>query len=887
MLTPYRILECLGGGAMGVVYKAEDSRLQRTVAIKFLPPDLTRDPEAKERFLQEARLASSLDHPNLCTIYEVGESETGQLYLAMAFYDGENLKKRIERGPLPVADALEIAAQIASGLSRAHASGIIHRDVKPANVMLTSRGEVKLVDFGLAKLMGEMGINVTRDGALMGTPAYMSPEQAQGKPIDIRTDVWSLGVVLYEMLTGARPFTGEAWQAVIQAVISKNPEPVRRQRPEVPAALERIVQKCLAKKPADRYATIEDLAADLNALRTPAQSSFGSWSRAIAPVRPTKRSWRWMAVLGILLLLGGSAYVGLRQLPRSPPAAKGEEPAVRSDAALVTDGRKMIVVLPFDNLGDPQDAYFSEGITEEITSRLAAIQGLGVISRTSASKYRGSGKSLPQIAGELNVDYVLEGTVRWEHSSSGPSRVRVTPQLIKVPEDTHLWSERYDREIGEIFKVQSEIAAKVITQLNVTLLQAERQALQGRPTASAEAYQAYLKGRSRLTSLVPGSKKEGEEAVALFNEAIRLDPGFALAYASLSRAHSSLYQGGFDVTPERLDLARQAADRALELQPDLPEGHLALGYYHYWGHRAYDRALAEFDQVERVQPNNTEVLEALGYMLRRQGRLQEAVKRLRRAFVLDPRNSFLATNVGNTYTILRQYQLAEDYFELAISLDPQQAVPYVAQAVNIRLWKGDAARARAYLEAAPTKAGDALALETDWIDQNIQERRFGEALRRIESLPRNFVRNQEQVYPRVLLEGHVFRFLGRQDEARRAYEEARRLLADEVRRNPRDARLQSSLGMALAGLGRRQEAMRAAGVAVELSPMSNDAVSGVHRLLDLARVYTMVGEQEAALDQIEYLLSIPAPLSRPMLRLDPFWDPLRNSPRFQALVRAR
>jgi TolB-like protein/Flp pilus assembly protein TadD len=873
---------------MGVVYKAEDSRLQRTVAIKFLPPDLTRDPEAKERFLQEARLASSLDHPNLCTIYEVGESETGQLYLAMAFYDGENLKKRIERGPLPVADALEIASQIASGLSRAHASGIIHRDVKPANVMLTSRGEVKLVDFGLAKLMGEMGINVTRDGALMGTPAYMSPEQAQGKPIDIRTDVWSLGVVLYEMLTGNRPFTGEAWQAVIQAVINRSPEPVRRLRPEVPSALERVVQKCLAKKPADRYATVEDLAADLNALRTPGQSSFGSWSRGIAPVRPAPRPWRWVAVAGVLLLLGGTVYVGLRQFPRATPVTQREaETAARSEGAVVPDGRKMIVVLPFDNLGDPEDAYFSEGITEEITSRLAAIQGLGVISRTSASQYRGSAKSLPQIAKELNVDYVLEGSVRWEHSASGVSRVRVTPQLIKVPEDTHLWSERYDREIDEIFKVQSEIAEKVIAQLNVTLLQAERQALQGRPTGSAEAYQAYLKGRSYLTSLIPGSKNRGEEAIGLFNEAVRLDPNFALAYAMLSRAHSSLYQGGFDVTPERLDLARQAANRALELQPDLPEGHLALGYYHYWGHRAYDQALAEFREVERLQPNNTDVQEALGYMLRRQGRLEESAKRLRRAFVLDPRNSSLATNIGSTYTMLRQYQLAQDYFELSITLDPEQAVPYVDLGVNVRLWKGETARARTYLQAAPTNTGDALALETDWIDQNIYERRFEEALRRIEALPRAVVRNQEQVYPRALLKGQVLHLLGRDPEARQSYEEARRLLAEELQQHPRDARLQGSLGLALAGLGQRDEAMRAVGAAVELSPMSNDAVSGVHRLLELARVYTMVGEQEGAIDQIEYLLSIPAPLSRPMLRLDPAWDPLRSSPRFQALVAGR
>lgn len=880
-ISSYRILECLGGGAMGVVYKAEDTRLGRTVALKFLPAELTRDLEAKERFLQEARLASSLDHPNLCTIYEAGETESGQLYLSMAFYDGENLKKRIERGPLPVADAVEIAAQIANGLARAHGSGIIHRDVKPANVMLTSRGEVKLVDFGLAKLTGELGVTFTQAGALMGTPAYMSPEQAQGKPVDIRTDVWSLGVVLYESLTGVRPFSGEAWQAVIQAVIHQTPESVRRLRPEVPPALDRIVQRCLAKKPADRYPTIEALAADLNSLRGPGLSSFGSWSHTVAPV-PWRREppWHWIALGGlvIFLILAAGLYFALRPIPVADLPTRAETSA---PGAAARDGRQMIVVLPFENLGAPEDAYFAEGITEEITSRLAAIQGLRVISRTSANQYRGTTKSLSQIGQELKVDYVLDGSVRWEHSSSGSSRVRVTPKLIRVAEDTHVWSERYDREIDEIFKVQSEIAEQVIAQLNVTLEQAEREALQGTPTDNSEAWQVYRRGRSKLDTLVPRNEAEGLEAVALFEQALELDPDFALAAAWLSRAHSGLHWAGLDVSQERLELAKQAADRALALEPDLPEARLALGYYYYWGHRAYDPALEQFEQVGRVRPNDTEVLTGIGYIRRRQGKFEQALEHLKKALVLDPRNAALASNVGNTHTMLRQYPQAQNYYDLALSIDPQQLTPYIEKSMNFRLWKGDPRLSREILEKAPP--GD-MYLELDWIEQSFHERRFDEALRRIQALPFDFVRNQEQVYPKVLMEAHAYRYLGQKERARQAYEEAYRLLAEEVRLNPRDPRLQSSMGLALAGLGRREEAMRAGGLAVELSPIAKDAVSGAHRLIELAKIYSLLGAEQAAIDHIEVLLGMPAPLSAAMLRSDPTWDPLRDNPRFQALV---
>jgi TolB-like protein/tRNA A-37 threonylcarbamoyl transferase component Bud32/Flp pilus assembly protein TadD len=908
VVSHYRILEHLGGGGMGVVYKAEDAKLHRVVALKFLAAELTKNASAKERFLHEARAASALDHPNICTIYEVDETLEGQLYLAMAFYDGETLEERIYRGPLPPAEAIGIALQVARGLGRAHETGIIHRDIKPANIIITPRGEAKIVDFGLAKLAGQVGL--TRNGSSMGTPTYMSPEQADGKTVDARTDIWSLGVVLYEMVTGKKPFLGEHLQLILQALLHTEPEPPSWIVPGIPTALERVIAGCLKKDPDERYPSCQALIAALAPLLESSQEvTLGptpALRRAAAvaadtalpalPATPPKASrrpsGRALATIGILvlvlLLLVGSGVLFWRHGWRPASSTSGGTGTSADAGSSTVDGdgtpdRQRIVVLPFENLGPPEDAYFASGITEEITSRLAAIHGLAVISRTSALQYERARKSVKDIGRELGVEYVLEGSVRWERPPSGPSRVRVTPQLIRVADDTHLWAERYDRDGGEIFKVQSEIAEQVIAQLNVSLLQPERQFLDARPTTNLEAYQAYLRGRAHMENFAPVySEEAGKEAVEGFERAVALDPRFAEAWAGLSLAESAITQGGFDPSGKALERSRTAVLRALALAPHLPDAHIAMGYYLYWGSRAYEPAIRELAIAATAKAKQGEVAEARGYIRRRQGRHQEALGEFEKAFALDPRNANLALNLGELEALLRHYEPAERYFDTAIALAPVEFVGYFQKSLCRLLWKGSVPEARAILDAAPPTDDPFMTMAHFGLD--LYERRYDQALTRLAAIKTTWITEGDDSFPKATLVGQLRAARGETALAHAAFEESRRLLVQQLAEHPQDPRLHSSLGVADAGLGRREEAIREGRIGVSLSPIERDAVNGTQRVNELAQIYAMLGDGKAASEEVAVLLSHPAMISAALLDLDPIFDPVRRDPRFQKVL---
>jgi len=575
-ISHYRILDKLGVGGMGVVYKAEDTKLGRTVAIKVLPQSLGDDNEAKSRFVQEAKAASSLDHLNICTIHEIDEMEDGRIFMVMAFYEGCTAKEHLDRGPIDVARAVNIAIGVAHGLERAHERGIVHRDIKPANIMVTSDGIVKIMDFGIAKLAGEA--TITRTGSSIGTVAYMSPEQASGRTVDHRTDIWSLGVLLYEMLTGRRPFGGNYDQAIVYAIMNDTPHPPSIIQRAVPGVLDRIIMKAMAKAPAERYLSASEM------------------------------------------------RVAIEEYARSIAAG----PDIASFTSGVDQGRlPSIAVLPFKDMSPQKDQdYLCEGIAEELLNALVQIEGLRVAARTSSAQFKDKAVNVQAIGRELGVQSVLEGSVR----KSG-DRLRITAQLINVEDGYHLFSEKYDRAADDVFAIQDEISLAIVDKLRVKLLRDEKSKLVKRHTESEEAYRLYLQGRYFWNRRHEGGVQRGLE---YFQKAIAIDPEYALPYSGTADCYFSL--GFFDFLAPKVAFGKckEAALKAVELDPDLAEAHASLGNASFYFDWDWPAAEAEFRHAIGLNPNYATVRYFYGMFLTAAGRFDDAVAQERRAMELDP-----------------------------------------------------------------------------------------------------------------------------------------------------------------------------------------------------------------------------------------------------------
>ncbi len=681
------------------------------------------------------------------------------------------------------------------------------------------------------------------------------------------------------MVTGWRPFKGDYEQAVIYSILNEKPEPVTAVRTGVPSDLERIVVKCCEKDTAERYQTAADLIADFRHLqRTMGQKAAPQREETVSrepgrgvrqkPVPKKRYSWvGW--VLGVIVL----AFVISQLVPRFFPSGDDSK---RDDAFA---SRKMIVVLPFENLGPPEDAYFADGITEEITSRLAIVSGLGVISRTSAVQYERTGKTLKQIGRDLGVDYVLEGTIRWDKGAAGGSRIRVTPQLIRVSDDTHLWAATYDRVLEDIFAVQSDVAEKIIEQLGITMLDSERRAVKSKPTDNLLAYEAYLQGLTHKTRA--GSKEtEWRLAVEHFERAVELDPTFALAYAYLAMANGELYFWAFDKTEERLKMCKEAAERALELQPDLAEGHVALSGYYYMGLMDYDRALEELFIAAKDLPNDAYVLEQTAYIWRRKGLHEEAISYLERAMVLDPEQFWYPMQLGVSYNFIRQYQKADYYIDKSIAMEPDQHAAYYIKFFNILLSTGDIKAIRGVLESVPGKDHPIFRIIDFWT--HMYERDYHGALAQLEGISVQIVRFHADYHPIGLLRGYAYEGLGDSARAVAFYEEALAAMQTEVRTRSEDGAVQGALGLVCAALGRRDEAISAGKRAMELH--AHDLLQVSIREWELTQSYIMLGELEVALDHIDHLLSIPSYVSVTYLEITPVVDPLRDNPRFKKII---
>ncbi len=901
-LNHYRILEPLGSGGMGQVWLAQDTKLHRRVALKILPAAVAASQERRSRFEREARAVAALNHPNIVTIYSVEEAE-GIHFITMELVPGKTLSASIPPSGMDLNGLLDAALPLAEAVGAAHELGIVHRDIKPDNVVVSDRGVLKVLDFGLAKLRDKAPQDVTTapttlvtaEGRIVGTVAYMSPEQAEGKAIDARSDVFSLGVTLYQMATGKRPFAGETSLSTLTAIMRDTPAPVTDLNPGLPPDLGRIISRCLAKSPADRFSSAQGLRAELEMLRQESLTGGGRARRA-APVAPGGRSAGVrrtvliaLGVAALLLLItvgrvvlgppgkgaeSSSGSAGVPEAPKVPVPQVPIPPGASGGFPAPGQAMSRIVVLPFRNLGLAEDAYFAAGVTEEITSRLASVPGLAVISATTAERYAGGSSTISQIGDALDVSHVLEGTVRWDKGATDGGRVRVTPRLIRVDDDTQVWTERYERAMAGIFEVQSEIAAEVVEQLGVSLGAAAQEALAALPTRDMEAYQEYLKG---IRLFHAGVSPDTRAAIEHLTKAVGLDPNFVVALSKLSEAHTYLYHIGIDRTEDRHVQARAAADRALAIAGDRAEPVIALGYYYYWGRRDYEQALATFERAAAGRPLSADVLAAVAYIKRRQGYWEEAIAGMEAALKLDPANDDIISNTWDTHIRMRDFQKADAMCPRMGVIGEEMLALCRVRSLSAR---GAFDEASSLLEPLE-KPESSITNYARW-DLATVRGRHEEALRWASLVEH---RGDEIGFPpRDLMIAWSNDWLGRVTEARRSYEKVAVAMGERMKKgqNPDD---RVYLSQAYAGLGRKEEALREATLAVDMVSLARDAMDGPSYLDNLAQVHAVFGDDDRALDLIDPVLSVPGELTVPLVEHYPPYAPLRDHPRYREIIR--
>src|SRR5881227_2606514 len=816
-LGDYELLEEIGRGGQGVVFRARQKSLNRTVALKVISLGQWASKAHLKRFRLEAEAAARLEHPGIVPIHEVGE-RNGSCYFSMKLVEGGQLDEVVRRTPMSIRQAAELIAKVARTVHYAHEHGILHRDIKPGNILLDQKGEPHLTDFGLARLV-ETESTMTRTLDVLGTPSYMAPEQATGNNAAVSsvTDIYGLGAVLYQLLTGQPPFAGGATYETIKLLLDTEPRLPRLLNPKIDRDLSTICLKCLEKDPKRRYSSALALAEDLErwlkhepiqARHTGVFARGGKWVRR----NPT-------SALLVASLVGLAAAAGWilwkSEMIRQP----------------LTTG---IAVLPFENLDEQKEhVAFADGVQDDILTKLAKIGDLKVISRTSVMEYRGK-RNLRQIGNDLRVSHVLEGSVR-----RAGTVLHMNAQLIDTRTDTHVWAEEYDRNLNDLFAVQSDIAQKVAQHLHAKLSASEKAAVEEQPTKDLVAYEFYVRAISMIYNVqvpegpVNDPEKSRSEAVDLLNKAVARDPNFFLAYCQLAFAHDLIGD-----TPERLALAKSAIDSAFRLRPDSGEAHLALACHLFLGYSDYDRARAELALAQQSLPNNAQVYDLAGSMDRDQRRWADAIHNLERACELDPRNLPYLIDLGGTYLWLHDYDRHTKIMDRIVALDPERKPGRIFRA-SVELYRrADTAPLRAAIERIltnepgsekdPFMAGQRYTLA-------LYDRDLDAAERAAPLLSRKY--SFEWGLPRLgpdFWVGVVARLKGDETSARAAFMRARAQQEEEIGRHPDDVSLLAELGLIDAALGRKEEALSEGRRAMELARSVKDGFTEPLTKIDFA-----------------------------------------------------
>jgi serine/threonine-protein kinase len=867
----------LGRGAMGVTYRALDTSLRRAVALKLIDLEwVKRGAEARERFTREARTAASLRHPNVATVHHFGiREENGQCFCAMELVEGETLETRVRRtGPLDALTTIDIALQVSSALAAAEKQGLVHRDVKPANLMFVTAAPdatdsnpgnaekadtvVKVIDFGVAKALVEKpnAMDLTH-GGFVGTPAFASPEQFNDARVDVRSDIYSLGATLWYLLTGHRPFEGGTIEQIRTSQHSQALPFEQLKAARAPSRLVSLLVSMLASEPAARPG-IHVLTSQLQDCRA---QILNRW-----------KTPRRLALAAGLIGLAAAAFVLF---------ARWHNRAMSQSAAPANVSEKSIAVLPFEDLSDDQaNANFAVGVQDEILTDLAKIADLKVISRTSVMQYKTRGeRNLRQIGRQLGVARVLEGSVQ-----RAGNRVRVNAQLIDARTDAHLWAQIYDRDLADIFAIQSEIAKAIAGQLEAKLSPREENAIERPPTSDISAFELYAQAKNVLA--IRNARANLLEAVDLLNQAVTRDPSFFKAYCQLAHTHDRLYFLGYDHTPARLALAEAAIQAAFHLRPDAGEAHLARAQNLYRGYLEYDAALTELEIARQTLPNDAGVFELKAYIQRRRGKQEEAVRSLERAIDLDPRNTFTLQQLALSYHHLRRFADENSILDRALAIEPNDGDTKVARAFVEFHWKADTGPLHQILDSIRATNPTAIQSIADgWLICALAERDAGAAMNATLAAGANPPLVDEAVnFSRPFVEGIIARIAKDDEKARSAFTAARAEQEKIIHAQPNYGPPLCVLGLIDAGLGRKEEALRAGRRAVELLPMEKDAINGTAMIKYLAMIAAWVGDDDLACEQLAVAIRPPSRLTYGQLKLLPFWDPLRGNPRFEKIV---